>query len=615
MKISAARREELTQTLEPHCSPDLVRLTDAEGFLGPNPHANVPALIFSIETSAQLPPIRRIEAQLHASFPQHFAKPDGKATAARCDAGAIADLTGRLAVGLLRERLSIELRSGWRAEDATQATCWIEYLPDSAVLQGLGAALASIGAMLTDESKAAAAVQEIVGRIEPFCARCRPNNESSVLIAAARRKNLPYLQIAQDSALWQFGWGKRSEQFWTTASDQDGLFAQHVSVDKSITKRLCLQLGLPTPAWRLLRREDDFRSAARAIGWPCVVKPHASGGGAGVSADIRDLETLERAVAVARNLSPRILIEAHEPGDNFRLMVVDGQLVLAVRLDPPEVAGDGARSVGELVAALNQERRHRRTYLKPVLEDDVFLTALASQGVGIDTILPKGETVKLRTNSNQSTGGSFANVLDRVHPQVRQLAEHLAAATGFRTVGIDYVTPDISRSHDEVGGGIIEINTTAGLEVIISSGVVPETMAEITVGEFPARIPVRLLVAPRDAQRVIEPALRAQLGDGAAVATAASAWIGSLPLPANKLDPFARAQALLRYPSVEQLWIMWSDEEVCSFGIPVDRLAEALIVGGGLDGRWREVLRRQSDRLTDVATPDEAIARILESAA
>ncbi len=47
---------------------------------------------------------------------------------------------------------------------------------------------------------------------------------------------------------------------------------------------------------------------------------------------------------------------------------------------------------------------------------------------------------------------------DQVHPDVRDMAQKAAAAVGLDIAGIDYLTPDISRSYRDVGGAIREVN-------------------------------------------------------------------------------------------------------------------------------------------------------------
>jgi cyanophycin synthetase len=612
VKIGQAQFDKLAQMLADFCPPGMLRLVDIEIFLGPNPHADFAALRGLIETSRALPPKRRVLDRLHQDFPRLFPHSGGDKSDGPCDAATVAALIAKLAGALLTEKITVDFRFDSSAEDGSRASFLIEFLTHTSSLQAAATALILIGERLAVPEAAGEAIGTYMPLLDKACAQCRPNNESSALIAAARRQDLPYLQIGQDIALWQIGWGVRSEQYWVSASNVDGVVARRLSFNKATTKQLCRQLGLPTPNWRLLDAADELPRVASTIGWPCVVKPADRGGGVGVSADIRDIATLERAVSLARGHSRRVLIEAHEPGDDYRLMVVDGRLAMAIRLDPPHIIGDGERTVGELVAALNDAREGGETYLLPVPVDDMMLTTLNSQAVDLATILPEGKAVKLRTNSNHATGGTITDVIDTVHPQVRRLAEQLTAAMGFRVAGIDYVTRDIRRSHDEVGGGIIEVNTTAGFEVVIKAQIVPETLAEVVIGDRPGRVPVALLIAPSESQAEIGDVLRDRLPRGWA---AAGDWarMGPIDLPASKLDHFGRAQALLRYPGVERLLLLWNLDSLYEFGLPADSLARTVILGEAPKADWLGLLERRSARLDRVGVAAEAAAMLLEA--
>ncbi|HCR85087.1 MAG TPA: cyanophycin synthetase, partial [Alphaproteobacteria bacterium] len=57
----------------------------------------------------------------------------------------------------------------------------------------------------------------------------------------------------------------------------------------------------------------------------------------------------------------------------------------------------------------------------------------------------------------------FRSVTDIIHPDNITLAERSAQTIGLKVAGIDFITPDISRSWKEIGGGICEINASPGL--------------------------------------------------------------------------------------------------------------------------------------------------------
>ena len=67
-------------------------------------------------------------------------------------------------------------------------------------------------------------------------------------------------------------------------------------------------------------------------------------------------EELEAALARAREQHPEVLIEQRAPGDDLRLVVIDGKVVAAALRIPAEIIGTGHHSVRELIEAQSRRR-------------------------------------------------------------------------------------------------------------------------------------------------------------------------------------------------------------------------------------------------------------------
>lgn len=112
------------------------------------------------------------------------------------------------------------------------------------------------------------------------------------------------------------------------------------------------------------------------------------------------------------------------PGDDYRLMVIDGKLFAAIRRVPSTVTGNGMTIV-QLLGALNRSRSlnmMKSGYLRPIDSDQVLEQQLERQGVGLDTVLDFGRQIKLRSNANLPTGGICIDDTERVHPHVKHMA-------------------------------------------------------------------------------------------------------------------------------------------------------------------------------------------------
>lgn len=601
-----ARTRAVREALGRICPPERLALADLEIFAGPNPWCDGPVVLGRVEIGPATPTGAELEAAIgRCAEALGLAAATGGRGTRQAAGERIGALLAGISGGLMSRGFGIELRSGSAIDTGGGITFWAEYLIVAGAFAAARLALLAAGAALSGDGDPAGPLASELRRWKGLCARVRPNNESRILIEAARRRDIPVLPLCDYPSLWQFGWGARSELFWVTASNSDGVVGGRLSRFKDYQKRLFRSLGLPTPAWRVLASDTDLERLARAIGFPCVAKPIDGSGGKGVNADIRDMATLRQAVATGRRFSKQLLIEAHQPGDDHRLMVVDGKLVMAVRRDPPSVTGDGRSSITMLLAALNARRvkeRERGGFLKPVPVDQGLRIALRGQGLTPDSVPAKGDRVRLRSNANHATGGDCANVLDQVHPQVARQAEHMAEAFGFRVAGIDYITPDIAEDPDEVGGGFIEINTAAGMEVLITEGIVRQDLAELVLGLKPGRIEVHLIVAPAGDQDAIVASAAAGLGAGEAIATGAVSRLGTMKLPNGNASPSDRVNALLRYPTLKKLTIVWTGEQLRLSGLPVDRVDRSDLLGEELPPEWVALLERRSEELSTCDT-------------
>ncbi len=165
------------------------------------------------------------------------------------------------------------------------------------------------------------------------------------------------------------------------------------------------------------------------------------------------------------------MVEKFLPGFDFRLLVVGDRLVAAARRDPPQVIGDGTKTVRELVDIVNQDPRRgegHATSLTKIRLDDIAVGRLEAQGLAPDSVPALGQRVVLRNNANLSTGGTATDVTDTVHPEVAARAVDAAQMVGLHICGVDMVCENVLRPLEEQHGGVVEVNAAPGLRMHIS---------------------------------------------------------------------------------------------------------------------------------------------------
>ncbi|ONI70302.1 D-alanine--D-alanine ligase A [Actinosynnema sp. ALI-1.44] len=103
-----------------------------------------------------------------------------------------------------------------------------------------------------------------------------------------------------------------------------GVLASAVSMDKAFTKRVLAAEGLPVGAYELLTRTDRTLSQAQRdrLGLPVFVKPCRAGSSHGIS-KVTDWAELDDAIAFARSVDPKVIIEAAVAGREVECGVLE----------------------------------------------------------------------------------------------------------------------------------------------------------------------------------------------------------------------------------------------------------------------------------------------------
>lgn len=280
------------------------------------------------------------------------------------------------------------------------------------------------------------------------------------LVEAARRRAIPVTRLDGD-CLVQLGYAARQRRIMGSNTSRTGFLAEAISRDKSLTKQLLKQMGIPVPRGRLVLDADDAWAAACELGLPVVVKPRDEDCGVGVSLMLRTRAQVALAYARARECRPDVLVERHLPGAPHRLFVVDDRLVSAVRRDPPQVFGDGRQTVTELVNEANRDPRRGEGAeypWYPIVIDDEVEETLADQQMDLGSIPPAERRVFLRYDPKACYGGTIEEVTDIVHRETVCAVLDAVRVTGLDIAGVDVMATDISLPLGVQEGGILEVN-------------------------------------------------------------------------------------------------------------------------------------------------------------
>jgi cyanophycin synthetase len=303
-----------------------------------------------------------------------------------------------------------------------------------------------------------------------FAQRRQLGPSTSSLVRAAEARDIPWLRL-NDYSLIQFGHGKHQKRIQATVTSETRHIAVSIASDKEETNRILGDLGLPVPKQRVVRSADGAVTAASRLGYPVVVKPLDANHGRGVSLDLKSEVEVRAAFEKAREHARSVVVENFINGHDHRMLVVGGQLIAVAKRVPGHVVGDGEHTIAQLVDIVNSDPRRGIGHEKVLTRLELDAQAerlMEKKSVTKDTVLPKGEVFYLRGTGNLSTGGTAIDLTDVVHPDNREMAIRAAMAIGLDVCGVDFISPDVTESYRDVGGGICELNAAPGFRMHVA---------------------------------------------------------------------------------------------------------------------------------------------------
>ncbi len=318
------------------------------------------------------------------------------------------------------------------------------------------------------------------------------------LVDEARQRGIPAIRLDEQS-LVQLGYGKYQHRIRAGVTSRTSNIAVETASDKELTNRLLDDVGLPVPRNMLVRSVEEAVAAAERYGYPVVTKPLDVSHGRGVSLNLQDAEQVRWGYEQAAQYRSAVLVETFLTGKDYRVLVVNDQVVAVAERVPAHVIGDGQHTIAELVEITNQDPRrgigHEKVLTRITINEQAQ-RLLQQAGYTVDTVLQPGEIFHLRSTANISTGGIAIDRTNEIHYDNLEIARRAARVVGLDIAGIDIITPNIAESLREVGGGIVEVNAGPGFRMHLQpSEGTPRNVAKPVVNMLfppntPARIPI-----------------------------------------------------------------------------------------------------------------------------
>ena len=316
------------------------------------------------------------------------------------------------------------------------------------------------------------------------------------LVEEAVNRGIPFIRL-NDQSLVQLGYGVHQKRIQATTTANTNMIAVDIAANKHATKKLLGDMGVPVPNGYRIRDLDELEETLEAVGYPCVIKPLDGNHGKGATVGVSDLEHAKAAWERAKEYSRWIIVEQQLEGDDYRALVVNNRLIAVAKRLPAHVIGDGKQSIQQLIDETNADPRRgygHENVLTEIAVDNQTMRCIRNAEYELDSVLPEGERLQLKTTANISTGGTAIDMTDEVHPENVFLFERIAKIIGLDVAGVDVIAPNVSEPLRQNGGGIIEVNAAPGFRMHLapSEGIGRNVAEHVIDMLFPTGTPSRV---------------------------------------------------------------------------------------------------------------------------
>jgi D-alanine-D-alanine ligase-like ATP-grasp enzyme len=261
----------------------------------------------------------------------------------------------------------------------------------------------------------------------------------------ARRRGIRVKVLDPDLPIFALAHGGRTVRCFNALTDRVGAATFHLAQDKRALNGFLKARGFSVPDQAALGAWPEATAFLKRHG-TIVVKPAREWGGRGVSVDIRTEPDLQQAIRTARKFGEDVVLEQCVRGQDYRLIVVDGEYVAAIERTPAAVTGNGHDSIRTLIRKQNtREQRLDKSHRIP-LDRETRRTLLAA-GLDWDSVPRPGQVVTVRRTTNYHTGGTVRIITDSVTPDLVAEAKRVASELAVPVLGVDFFVDLSGRRH------------------------------------------------------------------------------------------------------------------------------------------------------------------------
>ena len=209
---------------------------------------------------------------------------------------------------------------------------------------------------------------------------------------------------------------------------------------------------------RCLEKPDE----RLGFGFPMIVKPNGLSQGTGIFKVSNAREGLLAARSILA-LKETILLQECCSGSDYRIVVLNGQVIQAYERIPFQVVGNGHDTIGTLLQKQADAFEKANRSKKVDTEDIRILRNIIRQGYSLHTVLNEGVVCRLQDAANLSAGGTARDQTNQISPYYAELAIRIAESLNLKLCGIDMIAKDITDMNN-TDYYVLEVNSAPILD-------------------------------------------------------------------------------------------------------------------------------------------------------
>jgi len=254
-------------------------------------------------------------------------------------------------------------------------------------------------------------------------------------------------------------------------------FASRIARDKAWTNKILNKSGFKVIMGEHFFVNDNnrsYRKAGREIvdalryakgKYPLFVKPNDSVCGIFAEPVYKQSELRSQLKEISSISNIALVQEIHRLPE-YRLYVVDGEVMFMYRRESPVIIGNRKEKIKNLITEFNKGIRKKKNHIS--LRSKFLLNELKRKKLNLNSRLLKGEELQIALKSNLSSGGEIAEYRKKANKEINNWAKLLTDAMSLRICGIDvFVDGSVE---DPKNYTVIEVNANPGLAGIYRAG-------------------------------------------------------------------------------------------------------------------------------------------------